>query len=807
MKKLLIVTFYFILSFQLFAQVKLPAKCEVWLPKKIDKGVISKADAYSVVNKPYGQNSTPREKNYWVVFSDRENNTTYESPKEGAKVYSSLDFNERLIIAKIQKGYALVYSEPKSVSYPRISADAKSRGWVPISNLLLWTKGLADDSGISYKAILCANLNVSGNESEGMLFKSPTGRPIAQLKTDMHFYFVMKEEGSKVLLGNYFSMPTDSNSGLLGWVDVNTFVPWNQRTCLEPTWDHHSVEKFSRDGKQWKIYADKDQMYGVAPAQGVFSTAEVRKASDRYKDEYKYRTMSARRLRYPILEGSTDQLYHCSAFGTLGGEIEKQIDEDLQTVVDNLEKTQVINIGIVIDGTSSMKPYFSSVKDAIKEGCSRFGQSHQINVAVAIYRDKEDGDYVLETFPSAGDFTNPTNQNLMRFLDTGGKYGVKSVAPGDAESLYYGIKTAIEKFNYDPKNSNLLLVVGDCGDNGKMGVDRQEIIDLLSAKNISLMSFQVRNMSKEAYQSFNTQMTYLMTKSLQKRYDAMAKNVGMVNQTSVKAKTMPGNMGWEIFDNNVNENTELYRYIHRRNPAMNVSMEASELASMMDETIGKWKKQIDYITKIANTIADGGDLDFLDEGGFTQNLDGDGTLTMAVQDLMGVDKKRFERIRKMNSLSSFQGWSVKSDAQSELEYYKVVVFFPDSELEQLMNKLEPVYRVALARSNDRIPYYNAMVQLARNLLAQDDVQDHKYKEIIAKVLGLDDKTAKIEGPSLADICDPNVVSHREYLQYLNKMKTRYEFLNQLMSETYPFVHKTAGSGDRYYWLPIEYLPL
>ena len=240
---------------------------------------------------------------------------------------------------------------------------------------------------------------------------------------------------------------------------------------------------------------------------------------------------------------------------------------------------------------------------------------------------------------------------------------------------------------------------------------------------------------------------------------------------------------------------------------MNVSMEASELASMMDETIGKWKKQIDYITKIANTIADGGDLDFLDEGGFTQNLDGDGTLTMAVQDLMGVDKKRFERIRKMNSLSSFQGWSVKSDAQSELEYYKVVVFFPDSELEQLMNKLEPVYRVALARSNDRIPYYNAMVQLARNLLAQDDVQDHKYKEIIAKVLGLDDKTAKIEGPSLADICDPNVVSHREYLQYLNKMKTRYEFLNQLMSETYPFVHKTAGSGDRYYWLPIEYLPL
>ena len=100
-----------------------------------------------------------------------------------------------------------------------------------------------------------------------------------------------------------------------------------------------------------------------------------------------------------------------------------------------------------------------------------------------------------------------------------------------------------------------------------------------------------------------------------------------------------------------------------------------------------------------------------------------------------------------------------------------------------------------------------MTTLASSLIAQDRIKDSKYKAIIAKVFGLDDATTDLGGPSLADIVDPNVVSQQDYLNLVNKMKTSYEKLLRIMGEEYPFIYETAGSNDKYYWLPSEYLPL
>lgn len=805
MKRITIAAILISLSFVSLAQPKLPAQCEVWLPKAIDKEVVSKKDAYSVVSKPYGQSPAPSQKSYWKVVSDRSNNVTYNAPKKGAQLCTTLEFNEQLIIASIKDGYALVYREPKTEKYPFISDKAQSKGWVPMSNLLLWTKGLADDADISYKAVICANLNVNGSDTEGKLYKNPSGKAVGQLKTDMHFYFIMKEEGSKVLLGHYADLPTDADRGLYGWVDNNSYVPWNQRTCLEPTWDRNNVEWLSTNQKKWQVFPNKDKMNGKAPAEDTYSSKRVRKSNDQYASEYKYRTMPSSRLRYPILEGCTDKLYHCSSFGTLGKKAEMQnVDSEIHEAILNINNTEVINIGIVIDGTSSMKPYFASVKNAIVEGCKYFGNKNQVNVAVAIYRDKEDGEYILETFPAAGGFTdNPNNQNLKKFLDSGGKYGVKSIARGETESVYYGIKTAVERFNYNPKQSNLLLVVGDCGDNGKMGVKREELISLLAEKKVSLMAFQVRNKANDSFQTFNTQLTYIMKQSLQKRFEAQAALRGNVSKVAVvSAVQLKDGSGWDIYnENKVNKekDIDLYRYVHRRNAVLNKDMDVAELTTLMETTIGEWNERIKYLRGVAQGVVDG--------AGFEANDDGDGTLTDALVELFGGDKARFERIKKANSLTSFRGWTYKKEPSSQRELYKVVVFLPAPELKTLVSKLEPVYRVARSRSNNREPYYQAMTTLASSLIAQDKIKDVKYKEIIAKVFGLDDATTELGGPSLADIVDPNVVKQAEYLDLVNKMTKSYERLQRVLGEDYPFIFETAGSNDRYYWLPSEYLPL
>lgn len=804
MKKWLLVILSVMMTVASYAQPALPAQCKVWLPIALDNDVISKKDAQSVLKSGYGQSPAPAasRKSYWIVFSDRDNNTVY-SASDGKTSCGTLKFNERVIIADVSpNGYALVYSEPKNERYPLISSAAQSKGWIPLTRLLLWTKCLADDAGVSYKAVICANLNASGNDSEGWLYKHPSGKAVEKLKTDMHFYFIMKEEGSKVLLGYYASQPTDGSRGLYGWVDVNSFVPWNQRTCLEPTWNPSDVEWFAANGKKWQVYANQNKMTGKAPQEAVFTTAQ-RKAKDQYSTEYMYRTMSKNDLRYPILEGCTDKVYHCSSFGTLNPNGKTtpsaDLDADLEAAIANLENAKVINIGIVIDGTSSMQKYFTSVKNAIVEGCKYFSKDNKVNVAVAIYRDKEDGQYVFECFPSAGGFTTPNNQNLKKFLDTGGAYGVKSVATGDTESVYYGIKTAIEKFNFNPKNSNLLLVVGDCGDNGKMGVKREEIINLAADKKISMMAFQVRNRDLDAFQSFNTQLTYLMKQSMQKRFDALAKQAGHASTAKVVASQFADGSGWEIKDQQDGKKKyDIYRYVHRRTPQKNAEMDVNQLASLMETTIGDWNGILQQLQDAAKS--------FIDIGGFEANDGGDGTMTDALIDLFGGDRERYERIKKRNSLTSFRGWTYKYEPASKRSFYKVVVFFPAPELLSLIEKLGPVYQVARARSNDRQPYYNAMVKLAGSLVAQDKIKEAKYKEIIAKVCGLDSATTDLGGPSLADIVDPNVFNQSDYLKLVNDMVKSFEKLQRIMSEDYPLIYEMAGSKDKYYWLPIEYLP-
>ena len=127
-----------------------------------------------------------------------------------------------------------------------------------------------------------------------------------------------------------------------------------------------------------------------------------------------------------------------------------------------MKKKFNINIGIVIDGTSSMKPYYAAVKDAIKESVEYFPPTAKVKVGVVIYRDYTDGDYVTECLP----LTNPKyNSELAAFLDNGGKYGIKSAANDKTytEALYKGIDTALDSFKFVDGESNILLVIGDCG--------------------------------------------------------------------------------------------------------------------------------------------------------------------------------------------------------------------------------------------------------------------------------------------------------------------------------------------------------
>ena len=73
--------------------------------------VLTESDATALEkSSDFGQDKAPRNKTFWVVYSDRDDNPTYTTAGGTAK-YKSLTMNEQLRIAQIKSGYALVYND------------------------------------------------------------------------------------------------------------------------------------------------------------------------------------------------------------------------------------------------------------------------------------------------------------------------------------------------------------------------------------------------------------------------------------------------------------------------------------------------------------------------------------------------------------------------------------------------------------------------------------------------------------------------------------------------------------------------
>ena len=787
----------------MYGQTALPDKVNVFKPSVIDGDVIKENNVASILSAPYGQDEGRRSgQSYWVVFSDRTGNVTYTSP-DGKTQYSKLKWGERLYIAEIRNGYAHVFYEPMN-NYPKISTYAESRGWIPLTRLLLWDKVLSDRIGISHKAVICADLDKAGNvhmEAGRKLYSTPDGKEGADLHTDMHFYYILKRSGSRILLG--LNATINSGADLFGWVDESSVVLWDYRTCLEPTWEPDDVKYFASNHAAWQVFPTKENMKSGAANQNVFTT-NVRKFSEsRYNGRYMYRTMPAHELRYPILDDSTDKIWHCTTFGTLGKgkggtAVNRTAVEDAKRIgSENVAQRKIVNLVIAIDGTSSMKPYFKSVQQALNEVDKFFTDDDKINVGVVIYRDKEDGKYVTECFPSTGGFTEPRNQNLRTWLNDGGKYTIKSVARDKRESLYYGINTAIDQFFPSAKNmqlqSNILLVIGDCGDNGKFNISRQSLVDKLVAQNITLMGFQVTNRDDDDYACFNEQLTYLMRWSVQKRYD----NVASTPQ-SIKPQVRADGRGVDM--KNTESAVDFILGKHRYNPVKNKDMEVNVLTQSIEEVLSEWKESVNYVTIQATQLIDFGTQEsFGEDDIYANQLNKDFVIKA-----LGGNKALADVLAKQNALLSFKGYAYRKKDGRDL--FKVVVFFPAGELRDLVRRLDKVEKAAQSDNPDRRPYYEAMMVLAKMTLAQDRVSTASYYEILAKAFGIANYTPK-SGYTLEDILDPNVVSNQEYHVIVNEMESSIKRLKEVTYSNYPFLLTYSGNNDKYYWLPSEYLPL
>ena len=145
MKRLILLLTLVLSTLGIFAQT-LPTKCSVYKPTILISRMLRQTDVNHLLSSSdYCQaESQNGKKTHWIVYSDRDDNVAYTTPT-GTEMASILPLNEKLRIASISNNRALVYVEPvASTAWPKISATAVCKGWVPMDRLLLWDICLAD---------------------------------------------------------------------------------------------------------------------------------------------------------------------------------------------------------------------------------------------------------------------------------------------------------------------------------------------------------------------------------------------------------------------------------------------------------------------------------------------------------------------------------------------------------------------------------------------------------------------------------------------------------------------------------------
>ena len=770
----------------------LPSRVEVFMPQILQERIVTTTSVNKLLkDASWGQKSPVKNKRYWVVYSDRSDNPAYSTPSNNSTISSKLNFNQEVRIAQIKNGYALVYEDNLN-EYPNISRFAQVLGWVPMSKLLLWNSCPTNDLGIYNKALISANISekTKNNQSKFyQLFKNPESKTNDWIAPTMDFYFIMKRlDNNMVLLAKECRMDGASSQVLVGWVNESTYVPWNQRSCIEPNWSPDDVKQFVANRTTVNISYDANLRNNIL-------TYDFGKKNNSGASEFDKYRMSQHVLRYPILDHKSDDMYKCNAFGTISGAmndailLKDAIEKASKKATDNVKN---MNLIICIDGTKSMEPYFPAVKKAIAEAIKYIPVDQTLKVGFVIYRDYADGKGLVEYLP----LVSPKDPRITNFLDNGGTYGIKSSSADrtNVEALYKGIETAIDpsKMGFDPKHSNFLLVVGDCGndENDKRCVSSAELLNRMIKNNVQLMSFQVYRKNDYAWSLFNDQMSSLIRDNVQRRY----KNLG----TGVKVAYDELTDGYELKSKN---SDQLYLGSIRYGK-LNEAMPAQRLTDLIVESVNRFVKNIKDTEILINDIG-GINAGVINTKAGEESVAAR-TNNARLKEIIG--EENYELFKKINAIYSYIGYTPKSDSQNR-EFWKPVIFISSDEFGLLVEKLQPVNLAAQRSSNDRKPYVEAMKALLRSMLpdiSEAEMNAKGTQEIMNLITGLNVSTNAAKGPTLMQIQDPKSVPHQQYLSIINEFARKYRALQRIKSKGYNFVF--VSNNIKYYWIPVEDLP-
>ena len=720
----------------------------------------------------------------WIVYSDRENNRL-KNRANGSNNGSVLEYMEALYVKEVSDNWLHVYGYE----------NEDEKGWIEARYLLLSLYSLKTEGDVSVprKAIILTSLDdiETKDEMDNVLnqkhyYHQPQPKVGTEKRTPNSFniMFVMKEQDGSVLLSNtdVLNESTSLNkTKVFGWMPKANITKWNSRVALEPSRSEDAIKEYS--GKILPGYKDLQKLKSCI--------------SNNYCDankrivEFRVQEIRANRMRKPILSPVNDNIREIVSIAKNSSELGEDQVEIYKAMLEKLNrKSQMTNIVFAVDATASMRPYFSAVASSINkiiENNDRLRQ-HQLKFGLVVYRDYADGNDAFSYESLTSDFEriqNKVNNTVCQSRDR-----------DLPEAQYNGLIKGVNALNLDPTQSNVVVLIGDCGNHSPdpKGLVLNDVVKVFHKNSINLISYQVKNNFDDSYFTFNEDAQDFIIKTAEKIIEG--------KETTLKANWKSiGNNTYKLDMTQTEDDFEnmFGRFIYANAER---AMNPTYLEESIVETLSEYMESVNNnIIVLRDRLAGIGpmiDTEAPPEGLILHIMN---KLNCSREDAIDFLNKT-EVTTKAFVAIDYHGNGV--DAQVP------VVFLTEKEKITLVKSLRTLTSGnCITKSEKKKCLKENLIRVCKSILgpktSTETIENFSMQEVWKIIIGIDFEDERLKDVKLNDILE---VNKHDFNKFYDKFEVKakdfcdkgYEHDNLFKSRRFDLF------GSYFYWIPLEDLP-
>jgi len=776
----------------------------------------------------------------WYVFSDRNNNKTYKQPN-GRAVQNQIDYLQVFWVIDEKNEWLHIVKDDSVTGY-YLTSQYKDYGWIKKQNMFLMRHALVTRKGkIDKKAMLLntipyikdTKITNLANITTVQFYNDPDlqqkNKNISQL---FEIFYIYKINEKSVLLGKDNRIPEYEGikNNLLGWVDKNKIIFWDHRIVIEPNWETHAASERKTKNISAKIFTDANAAQKYAE-ENIIENNYVMWESDSFE---KRKTGEWR--RFPILDdeiiggAKNKNNLNLSYVGAMGEVInnkgEKISREEMAVITQKYNKLreafQNLNLVFVVDGTTSMEPYFLSVVGAINSTMDQITKKYpkiRTSFGGVIYRDLAEGKKITEILRLTENY-----KKVIEFFKNA--QAIDKFDKDEPEALFYGLKTALRQVGFEEDKRNIIVLIGDAGNHSRIDnsqVDIGEIVKLIGINKCDMCVFQTHNKNRKTYNDFIEQTKNIVSFSAESRYKTYSPIESALSNTDKKAPVLveitknkyemqnapfKGILSYAgKGESNSRENIEknVVDLIFRENDYLTNSIDiltkviedGMSIESAMEIVLGKVTKDV-----IANNSKVSNNIGTYTTDNYTAMMyEFMANMDIPIENLKLIDGSRFQFY--------VEGYTPRKVKGLNFPIWKPVLFLSDAELGDMRVILGHLLDATNSGNSRRDRLKDVWLNILKDHIgggiSDYEMNQMTMEEITAMVNELPHSTNILKDFKLVEITDPAIVSDTLISQYINDIRKKYNELARI-SNSVDYEYRFRSNGFSYYWIDENLLP-